>query len=452
MNNVLQQSIDFLKDRFSLQRDQEREDMVVSEIRKGVEFRGINTWVLVFAIMVASIGLNVNSTAVVIGAMLISPLMGPIMGVGLGVGISDMRLIKKASKNLGVMVAISVVTSALYFAISPLQEDNSELLGRTAPTVWDVFIAMFGGLAGIVAAASKEKGNVVPGVAIATALMPPLCTAGYGIVKGFGTGEWDYFFGAFYLFSINAVFICFSTLLIVRFLRFSEVTFVSPEVKKRARTVIGIFVVAMIIPSIYIAQNLVRESIFKQKATAYVDKNFKFPATSVLKTEAKYDPENPEVEVWLRGETLDANTIANLENRMAADGLEGCKLNIVQDPKQMSADEIKSQVFERIVTDNLDSLHSQREKINFLTKELAAIKSQALPLDKLARESAQFDERIQKLSIQPTVFYDKKGKPTDTVHLAITHFSKKPRKAEVERFSQWLKVRLECDSVRVVVD
>ncbi|RME02243.1 MAG: DUF389 domain-containing protein, partial [Bacteroidetes bacterium] len=176
MEKIFTATWEFLKDRFNLSRDQEKEDQIIDEIEKSVEFRGVNVWILIFAIMVASVGLNVNSTPVVIGAMLISPLMGPIMGVGLALGITDSDLLKKSTKNLAVMVGISIVTSAIYFWLSPLNDENSELLGRTAPTIWDVFIGFFGGMAGIVATASKEKGNVIPGVAIATALMPPLCT------------------------------------------------------------------------------------------------------------------------------------------------------------------------------------------------------------------------------------------------------------------------------------
>lgn len=446
--NILKSAVDFLQDRFSLRRDQEREDLIVAEIRKGVEFRGINVWVLVFAIMVASIGLNVNSTAVVIGAMLISPLMGPIMGVGLGVGISDVRLIKRASTNLAIMVVLSVVTSAIYFYFSPLQEENSELLGRTAPTIWDVFIGLFGGLAGIVAAASKEKGNVVPGVAIATALMPPLCTAGYGIA----IGEMKYFAGAFYLFSINAVFICFATLVIVRFLRFHEVAFLSPKMKKRVRTVIGVFVVTMIIPSIYIAQNLVRETLFKKRAADYVHQVFKFPATNVLKTEAIYKQDGPVIEVWLRGVRLDANTIAQLQNQLTSFELHDVTLKIEQDPEQMTAADIKSEVLEKILTDNLDSLRSKEAKINYLKEQVISLQRNQLPVEKLSRESSRFDDKITGISIVQSVFFNPEGIPTDTVHVAITNFAESPKPEQVSRFAGWLKERLESDSLRVVVE
>ena len=174
----------FLIDRFSLNEDSAHETEIIESISRNVEFRGSNLWALIFAIFIASIGLNVNSSAVIIGAMLVSPLMGPIMGVGLGIGINDLELVRKGLKNLFIAVVISVGVSAVYFFITPLHEAQSELLARTTPSIWDVFIAFFGGLAGIVGGTRKEKSNAIPGVAIATALMPPLCTAGFGLVIG----------------------------------------------------------------------------------------------------------------------------------------------------------------------------------------------------------------------------------------------------------------------------
>lgn len=184
---------------FHLRSDQEHADVIDRDIRDNVRVAGTNLWVLFFAILIASIGLNVNSTAVIIGAMLISPLMGPIVGIGYGAGVSDMKLIRLAARNMLVFIVISLITSALYFLLTPLKEAQSELLARTQPSLWDVLIAFFGGSAGIVALTRKEISNVIPGVAIATALMPPLCTAGYALVHG----NWEYFSGAFYLFTIN---------------------------------------------------------------------------------------------------------------------------------------------------------------------------------------------------------------------------------------------------------
>lgn len=219
----------FLAGRFDLSEGKASEKETILEIKQNIVFKGANLWILIFAIMIASIGLDVNNTAVIIGAMLISPLMGPIMGIGLGVGINDLKLIIQAFKNLGIAVLISILTSALYFWISPLNEAQSELLARTSPNLWDVFIGLFGGLAGIVAGSRADKSNAIPGVAIATALMPPLCTAGFGLA----TGQWNFFFGACYLFWINSVFICFATIVIVRLLRFKNKEFLDTKQEKK---------------------------------------------------------------------------------------------------------------------------------------------------------------------------------------------------------------------------
>ena len=184
LTDIIIQAKNYLNSIFDPSEERENEAETIENILKGINFRGSNLWVLIFAIFIASLGLNVNSTAVIIGAMLISPLMGPIMGIGLGIGINDFELIKKAFRNLAIATIFGILTSTLYFLISPLNEARSELLARTTPTIYDVLIAFFGGLAGIVASSTKLKGNVIPGVAIATALMPPLCTAGFGIASG----------------------------------------------------------------------------------------------------------------------------------------------------------------------------------------------------------------------------------------------------------------------------
>jgi len=268
----------FLRDRFNLGEDRLPEEEVAALIRKGVEFRGFNVWVLVCAIIVASIGLNVNSTAVIIGAMLISPLMGPIMGIGLAVGILDWPLYKKSLKNFLVMVAISLTASTLYFLITPLSAARSELLARTTPAIWDVGIALFGGMAGIVALNSRERGNVLPGVAIATALMPPLCTAGYGLA----TAQWTFLAGALYLFLINAVFISLGTLAVTRVLRFRHVTLTDPRMLGRVRRVIWALVLFTVVPSLFLAWNMVRASLREQSLQQFLTREFQFPGTRVL--------------------------------------------------------------------------------------------------------------------------------------------------------------------------
>ena len=250
------------------------EEETIQQISSGVTFHGANLWILVFAIFIASLGLNVNSTAVIIGAMLISPLMGPIVGMGLSVGINDSRLLSRSLKNYLVATTISVITATIYFLLTPLTEAQSELLARTSPTLYDVLIALCGGAAGILALSVGGKGNVIPGVAIATALMPPLCTAGYGLAMG----NFSFFFGAFYLFFINTVFIALSTFVGVRMLRFRRKQFVdAARFSKVKRYIIGIVVLTML-PAAYMTVQIIRESVLDSNMRKFTKNELTFKA------------------------------------------------------------------------------------------------------------------------------------------------------------------------------
>lgn len=258
-------------------------EKIHATIEKDIIFKGTNLWILVFAIIVASVGLNMNSTAVIIGAMLISPLMGPINGVGYSIATYNFPLFRKALKNFSFAVAASLVASTLYFIISPISTAHSELLARTSPTIYDVLIALFGGLAGIIAISSKQKGNVIPGVAIATALMPPLCTAGYGLA----TGQFNYFFGALYLFTINSVFIAISALVVSQILKFPIITLVDNSRKAIVNRWISAVIVITIIPSIYFGYGLVQTEKFIDNATNYVNNVVVFEGNYLLKHDIK---------------------------------------------------------------------------------------------------------------------------------------------------------------------
>ena len=275
----------FFRNYLSLNRSREDESATVESIRNGVEFKGINLWVLIFATFIASMGLNVNSTAVIIGAMLISPLMGPIMGVGLSIGISDFELMKRSLKSYLIATLFSVVTATLYFTFTPLNEVQSELLARTSPTIYDVFIALVGGLAGIVALSTKEKGNVIPGVAIATALMPPLCTAGFGLA----TGNLLYFLGAFYLYFINSVFISLATYIGVRMMHFQHKQFVDKAREKLVKRYIVWVTIATMCPAIYLTYGIVRETLYNTTAKNFISSELSFPETQILSREISYN-------------------------------------------------------------------------------------------------------------------------------------------------------------------
>jgi len=263
---------------FDLQADQESPDVIDERIRAGARVHGTNLWVLFFAMLVASVGLNVNSTAVIIGAMLISPLMGPIVGIGYGVAVNDVRLIASAAQNLGIFSALSLLVSTAYFWLSPLAEPGSELLARTTPNLWDVLIAAFGGAAGMVGATRRGFTNVVPGVAIATALMPPLCTAGFGLAHG----RWDLSSGAIYLFLINGVFIAASTLAVTRVLRLPSVQQLDDTTSRRASWAIAIGLLLVLGPAVWQGVRFVRHELFASHARAVVRALQSEPESSVV--------------------------------------------------------------------------------------------------------------------------------------------------------------------------
>ncbi|MBR3386966.1 MAG: DUF389 domain-containing protein [Bacteroidales bacterium] len=269
-------------------------------IKNGIWFRGPNVWILAFSIVIASAGLNVNSTAVIIGAMLISPLMGPIIGLGLALGTNDLDLLKLAAKNLLVMVAISLVASTLFFLLSPLELINpTELAARTRPTIYDVLIALFGGLAGILENSRKERGTVIAGVAIATALMPPLCTAGYGL----SCFRFQFFFGAMYLFIINTVFITLATYVMVKYLRFKTVSGLDPAVAKRRNNTITAIIAIVVIPSIISAVGMIRDNNFERKVESFVQEN-RLVSRSYIYDYRIYSDHGRKVEIFLTGEPM----------------------------------------------------------------------------------------------------------------------------------------------------
>lgn len=280
-------------DFISLHQGEEKRESVLENIKQSTSFRGANLWILACAIVIASVGLNVNSTAVVIGAMLISPLMGPIVGAGFALAVFDFELLKRCGKNLLIATIVSLVVSAIYFFISPFKDAQPELLARTSPTIYDVLIAFFGGLVGVIALTRVEKGNPIPGVAIATALMPPLCTAGYGLAMG----NFSYFFGAFYLYSINCFFICIATYFIVRYLKYTPVQFKNIRFEKQIRYGISFLLLLMIVPSFYLAYNLLKEKQFNDNVSKFIENEFTANGYTIIFKEIKYNTSPKKIEL-----------------------------------------------------------------------------------------------------------------------------------------------------------
>jgi uncharacterized hydrophobic protein (TIGR00271 family) len=447
----------FIKDRFELHSDKADDLETIEYIKKGVEFRGTNLWILIFAIFIASIGLNVNSTAVIIGAMLISPLMGPIMGIGMGVAIYDLNLLKRAFNNLLVAVGISVLTSTIYFAISPLSDAQSELLARTTPTIWDVFIALFGGLAGIVVSTRKEKSTVIPGVAIATALMPPLCTAGYGLA----TLNPYYFFGAFYLFFINSVFISLSTFLMVRFLKYPKVSFVDAIREKKVRTIITVFVLLTIAPSIYLGYKVVMQSIFERNARNFISAELNFENARVIGRNVIYDDKIPRIEVTLFGERVNDDIIEMVTRKL--DNYQLSKVDLVifqgysQDQVQREEFErmnlsLRSGIIEELYQKNEEQLRTKEKQILLLEQEITRRKAQEIPVIDIASEVKAQYENVVAFSLTKTLLTQTDSMKQDTVYLAYAKFKRLPSIAERKRMESWLKARIKSDRVNLVVN
>lgn len=437
-----------IRHRFSLIEDKADDELIDNSIRSGVVLRGTNLWVLMFAILIASIGLNVNSTAVIIGAMLISPLMGPIMGIGYGVGIYDAPLIKKAFRNLGIATLISLLVSTLYFLLTPLSDAQSELLARTSPTIWDVLIAFFGGLAGIIGATRSEKTNIIPGVAIATALMPPLCTAGYGLANG----NWEFFFGAFYLYSINCVFIAFAAILIIWVLSPSHKLFVDERTETRVSRVLTAVVLLTLLPSVYLAVKLVKEEVFSSKARTFISKELTFEQAHL--TERNIDPAKKQIEVTFIGDLISHEKLKDLETRLTGYGLEHTRL-LVHQSKDNAVDitALKSNIVSELYKDNLHALDEKNKTIQNLQAELQGISANKAMWRNISAELHAQYPQIREVLFSEAVQWKVDDDKSDDKQIVLNiTASSKLSSSDRYRITEWLKVRIQTDKIKLIVD
>lgn len=438
----------FLKEYLDLNDDKDNERITTESIRKGVDFKGANLWILIFAIFLASLGLNVNSTAVIIGAMLISPLMGPIMGLGLSVGVNDFELMKRSLKSFLIATAFSVATSTIYFLFSPFTEAQSELLARTSPTIYDVFIALFGGLAGVVALSTKEKGNVIPGVAIATALMPPLCTAGFGLA----TGNIYYFFGAFYLYFINTVFISVATYLGVRWMRFERKEFIDKAREKRVKNSIILIVILTMCPAIYLTIGIFRSTFYEKSANTFINNELDFKSSQVLSKKISYDQK--EIKVIMIGEEIPEKSIAIAQEKMRSyKPLSQTNLVVIQNSgENLDLASMRSILMEDFYKNSEQQTLEQQDKINLLQKELNYYKKAPDLTTSIAPELKVLFPEAESISISLTTEIDVASLKTDTIAIAMVKFSKNPNNEEQDKLKDWLKTRMGTSKLRLIIN
>jgi uncharacterized hydrophobic protein (TIGR00271 family) len=393
---------------------EEDKQKVLENVKSNISFRGSNLWILACAIVVASIGLNVNSTAVIIGAMLISPLMGPIIGAGFGLGMYDSELVKKALKNLFIATIVSLVVSTTYFYLSPFKETQSELLARTSPNIYDLLIAFFGGLVGVIAITRVEKGNPIPGVAIATALMPPLCTAGYGLA----IGNLKFFFGAMFLYTINCVFICISTFLIVKYLKYPAVKQVNTKRQKQIKYGITFLTLVMMIPSVFFAYVLVEEKKTNQKINLFIENEFTNKGYTILYKKINLKTNPKKIDLAFLRKRFSAVEIKALNKTLIDYQIGNTKLNISQD-----SIDIKKYILEQISSGKTD-LDAKDITINQLKNEIASNKynNKALldeikiifpEVKNISLSNHSFNKNTDSSYVRPVLIYDSKINLTD---------------------------------------
>lgn len=408
---------------------------VLEDVKSNTSFRGSNIWVLACAIVIASVGLNVNSTAVIIGAMLISPLMGPIIGAGFGLGIFDFILLKRSLKNLAIATIVSLLVSTIYFFLSPFKETQTELLARTSPNIYDILIAFFGGLVGVIAITRVEKGNPIPGVAIATALMPPLCTAGYGLA----IGNFWFFFGAMYLYIINCVFICIATFFIVKYLNYPTAKQINAKSEKRVKYIISSLIFVLIVPSIYFAYQLFQEKKYKQKTEIFIEKEFVEKGYTILYKKTKFNSKPKKIELVFLSKKFKADEIQGLNQKLKLYDLPNTKLEIRQDTTDIKKDILNEINLNKTATTEKDILISKLQQELALTKyDNKAVFSEVRIL---------FPE-IENISLSNHVF----NEATDsikTVPVLIYSSKKELSKNSKEKLALWLQQKFSKKKVEI---
>lgn len=442
----------FLRLKISLRGGTDAEG-TIEEITKNVALRGVNVWMLVCSALLASIGLDVNSTAVIIGAMLISPLMSPILGVGLGVAIQDRKLLNDSIRNLGLATLISLLTSFLYFFISPLGEATSEITARTTPTILDVGVAFFGGIAGIAAGSRREKTNALPGVAIATALMPPVCTAGFGLAKMSSA----IFLGAFYLFFINAVFIALATYLISIWLQFPKKEQINEEQKVIVRRLIIGFVILVIVPSALVFYNVLSKLRFNQGIKSFVNTEIRRDERQPVQWEVLDSTSPRTLKVYTVGKAVNPDEKKSLQASLSNYGIGDLSLNIVQlnvspDDFQRLTSDVESNLGDKVKV--LQSVSEERKKeIEALQNEIKELKENSMP-DKLFLSDVRtlFPEIVSVIWQEPTTENDNTASnPVRTLSVEfqkdVPNAVKRTIDAKILRLAQ---ARIRDDNFRII--
>ena len=438
----------YLKDHVNMSEDIDHGNASLS-IRKNIAFKGPNVFILACAIIIASVGLNVNSIPVIIGAMLISPVMGPILGFGFGLGIQDNRLVKDALENFGIMVAISIVASTLFFILSPLTLENpSELLARTNPTIYDVLIALFGGIAGMLETSRKERGTVIAGVAIATALMPPLCTVGFGI----SILNWHYVIGALYLFLINSIFIALATFLTARYLGFPAVMDAGEDGKRQrlSKRAIALILLVMVVPSIFSAIRMVQDNNFRIHAEKVVTRNKTIGKGFIYDYKTNTSVKPATLDLYLAGETPSEDYRERLYRDAEEYGITRSQITFHEDATMTRDVLSESDLIKGIYEHNDMQVQALKDSIARLAARLEEYRGREIPVEAISKELFVQYPSINGLSLASGTEIKASGKEEGGRIIAIVSSDEELDAWMLDRLEIWLKARLGQENVTVM--
>ncbi|MCM1108457.1 MAG: TIGR00341 family protein [Clostridium sp.] len=453
--SIREQLKDLLHRLLNIKDEKAPEEETIQSIKDGVDFYGAKLWILILAIFTASLGLNTNSAAVIIGAMLISPLMGPIIGMGLGMGINDFELFKRSFRSYLTATAFSVLTSTVYFIITPVAEAQSELLARTSPNIYDVFIALCGGLAGIIALSSTSQrgGNVIPGVAIATALMPPLCTTGFGL----GTGNWMYAIGAFYLYLINTIFISLATFIGVRAMHFKPKVFVDKQREKRVKHILVTIAVVTILPASLFTYQLVRETAYTKKANDFINNELTSESTQIIGRQINHSKRT--IRVVSIGCDIGEKELTEARRKLEDYGLTETELNVIQGAAGVDVRDLRSMVQNQEhnapqqIEQNARLLAGQQKQIRELETRLQPYERNEQLAASLSQEIKTLFPEIKTLSLGRSLCYTMGDTTrTDTMFVACMQLERKLNIEANTRLRDWLVARVKTDKVKIVLE
>ena len=460
LTDLYHATVEWFEDLLDLKEGMDRAG-TIRAIKNNKRMRGANAWLLMCSIMIASIGLDLNSAAVIIGAMLISPLMAPILGVGLAVGTNDQDALYLSLRHFLIAILIALATSTFYFLITPLGLPTEQILMRTEPTFLDGLVAVFGGLAGIISTSRKDVSNAIPGVAIATALMPPLCVTGFGIIHGFNTGNWDVMVNSFYLFFLNSFFIALTTYFMIRWMDFPLKDHVDEKENRRTRWIVTVFSLIIIIPSAIILYNLYEDRQVELRADAFVKTYFDGTGnTNVIDFDVIHGDTSHQLIIRLLGDIIPEDSLGFFYRGMEENGLNNTELTLIQDSdlelQELNKMKLELTEFNKIAS-QLQTVNKARaekeQEIQELREQVDSLSYKNVPFESICTEAKALFPKLTSIGFANITKNDFE-KPIENLPTFIIRWDRSKyrseRRRDEKKLYEFLKVRAQLDTLELI--